>query len=172
MSNTILLAVALQHCEEYSAHALAAREVAVALARNASKPLYVLSVYAYGSINTNGLLPEVAARYWDEQIQRLDACMQRKMAAYVAPLAATGVQVSQLLRVGNARDVVVQVATEVKADLLIMGSRGYRGLWDRALGSTAQQISRRAPCPVLFVAAKNDHGPAPICHWARLGEDR
>lgn len=171
MSNTILLAVALQHWEHESAHALAARDVAVALARGASQHLHVLSVYAYASVNTNGLPPEVAARYRDEQIQRVDACMQRKLATYVAPLEAAGVQVSKLLRVGKVRDVVVQVAAEVKAELLIMGSRGTRGLRDITLGSTAQQIGRRALCPVLLVSAKNGHGPVPLEHQRRTGDD-
>ena len=155
MSNTILLAVALQRWEQHSAHALAARDVAAALARGASKHLHVLSVYAYESINTNGLPPAVAAKYRDEQIQRLDACMQRKMAAYVAPLEDAGVRVSTLLLVGEAREVVVQVIPEVKAELLIMGSRSNRSLWDITRGGTAQQVIKRAPCPVLLVSANN-----------------
>src|SRR5919109_1973031 len=130
MSNTILLAVALQHWDQHRAQALTAREVAAALARGAAKPLYVLSVYAYESINTHGLPPDVAAKYRDEQIQRLDACMQRKMAAYVAPLAAAGVQVATMLRVGKAREVVVQIATELKADVLLMGSPSQHSFWE------------------------------------------
>ena len=156
MSNTILLAVALQHWEQEGALALAARDVAVALARATSKHVHVLSVYAYESIDTYGLPRDVAAKYRDEQMQGLDICLQRQMAAYVAPLEAAGVQVSQLLRVGNAPEVVVQVATEVEAKLLIMGLHIKRGLLDVMRGGVAQLISKRAPCPVLLVAAKND----------------
>ena len=158
MSNTILLAVALQHWEQDGALALAARDVAVALARATSKHVHVLSVYAYESIDTYGLPRDVAAKYRDEQIQGLDTCLQRKMAAYVAPLEAAGVRVSKLLRAGNPQEVVVQVATEVEAELLIMGLRIKRGIWDVVRGGSAQQISKRAPCPVLLVAAKNGLG--------------
>jgi universal stress protein A len=77
------------------------------------------------------------------------------MAAYVAPLEAAGVRVSKLLRVGNPPEVVVQVATEVKAELLIMGLRIKRGILDVMRGGVTQQISKRAPCPVLLVTAKN-----------------
>src|SRR5262249_46399220 len=45
MYTTILLAAALQQWERYSAHALAAREVAATLAQGTSHHLYVLSVY-------------------------------------------------------------------------------------------------------------------------------
>jgi nucleotide-binding universal stress UspA family protein len=162
MSNTILLAVALQHWEQHGPQALVARGVAVALARGASKHVHVLSVYAYESINTRGLPPDVAAKYRDEQMQGLDTCLQRKMAAYVVPLEAAGVQVSKLLRVGNIEEVVVQVATEVAADLLIMGAPIKRGILDVVHGGIAQQISKHAPCPVLLVAAKNGLGAVPI----------
>jgi nucleotide-binding universal stress UspA family protein len=162
MSNTILLAVTLQRWEQHRARALAARDVAAALARGTAKHLHVLSVYAYESINTYGLPHDVAARYRDEQIQRLDACMQRKMAAYVAPLEAAGVLVFQVLRVGKAREVVVRVATELKADLLIMGSPSHRSIWDRTRSGIAEQISKRAPCPVLLVSATSGCDTTPI----------
>jgi nucleotide-binding universal stress UspA family protein len=162
MSNTILLAVALQRCDQHRAHALAARDVAAALARGTAKHLYVLSVYAYESIDTYGLPHDVAARYRDEQIQRLDACMQRKMTAYVAPLEAAGVLVFQLLRVGKAPEIVVQVATELKADVLIMGSPSHHSIWHRTRSSTAQQVSKHAPCPVLLVSANSGRDAAPI----------
>ena len=47
MYTTILLAAALQDWERYSAHALAARNVAATLAKGAAQPLHVLSVYDY-----------------------------------------------------------------------------------------------------------------------------
>ena len=47
MYRTILLAAALQHWDRYSAHALAAREVAGAMAIGATHSLHVLSVYDY-----------------------------------------------------------------------------------------------------------------------------
>jgi len=171
MSNTFLLAVSLQRWEQPSACALEARDVAAALAHGTSKYLHVLSVYAYESINTHGLSHDMAAKYRDEQIQRLDACMQRKIAAYVAPLKAAGVPVSQLLRVGNPQEVVVQVATEVEAGLLIIGTRSKRGIWEMPLGGTAQQIRKRAPCPVLLVSTKNGLGSAPpVEDWVCFAE--
>jgi len=47
MYGTILLAAALEHWDRYSAHALAAREVAAALAMGTTRHLHVLSVYDY-----------------------------------------------------------------------------------------------------------------------------
>jgi nucleotide-binding universal stress UspA family protein len=48
----------------------------------------------------------------------------------------------------------VQVAQEVHADLLIIGSHSKRGLLDIALGGTAQQVTKSAPCTIVLVSPK------------------
>ena len=57
-------------------------------------------------------------------------------------------------RTGDARDEVLQVAKEVHADLIVIGTRGRRGVARALLGSVAEAIVRMAPCPVLTVGAK------------------
>ena len=44
---------------------------------------------------------------------------------------------------------VVQVATEVDADLIVLKTHGRTGLAHLILGSVAEEIVRTAPCPVL-----------------------
>jgi nucleotide-binding universal stress UspA family protein len=152
MYTTILLAAALQDWEHYSAHAVAAREVAATLAQGASHQLHVLSVYDYPPVDTRDLPPEVAIRHREDLLRRTDTLMVEKLDTYVAPLHAAGVEVSPILRVGNPRDVIVEVATNLKADLLILGSHSKRGLLDIVLGGTAQQVSKAAPCLVILVS--------------------
>lgn len=53
--------------------------------------------------------------------------------------------------VGEAASTVVRVAEEGRHDLIIMGTHGRRGLSRLLLGSVAQKIVTRAPCPVLTV---------------------
>jgi nucleotide-binding universal stress UspA family protein len=45
-------------------------------------------------------------------------------------------------------------ATEHQADLLVVGSHGYRGLQRWLIGSVAEATVRHAPCSVVVV-----HGP-------------
>jgi nucleotide-binding universal stress UspA family protein len=152
MYTTILLAAALQDWERYSTHALAARDVAATLAKGAAQPLHVLSVYDYPPVETPDLPPELASRPREELLWRTDTLMVDKLEASVAPLRAEGVAVSPIMRVGNPREVIVEVATSLKAELLIMGSHSKRGLLDIVLGGTAQQISKAAPCVVVLVS--------------------
>ena len=53
-------------------------------------------------------------------------------------------------RVGQPHDVLVALAGELHADLVIIGSHGYEGV-DRLLGTTAGKVVNRAPCSVLVV---------------------
>ncbi|RMF92808.1 MAG: universal stress protein [Nitrospinota bacterium] len=152
--STILLAVALQKWEQYSAHALAAREVAAALARGSSNHLHVLSVYDYEDIKTSGLPPEMVVNYREDQMRRTDDSMKQKLEEYVAPLRSNGLEITKILRVGDPREEIVKVATEIKADLLIIGTHSKRGLFDIFLGGTAQQVSKRAPCTLVLVSPK------------------
>jgi nucleotide-binding universal stress UspA family protein len=78
------------------------------------------------------------------------------MEEYVAPLKAEGLEVTPIVREGDPREVIVQVATSMQADLLILGSHSTRGLLDIVLGGTAQQVSKSAPCLVILVSPKKE----------------
>src|SRR6516225_11982094 len=86
MSTTILLAAALQKWERYSAHALAARDVAATLAKGTAHHLHVVSVYDYPPLNVGYIPAEVASRQQDELWRRTDTLMVQKLEAYIAPL--------------------------------------------------------------------------------------
>lgn len=52
---------------------------------------------------------------------------------------------------GDPIEVVTDVVTDRKADLLVIGNRGLNSLSGRLLGSVPQGISRKAPTDVLIV---------------------
>jgi nucleotide-binding universal stress UspA family protein len=56
-----------------------------------------------------------------------------------------------VLRTGDARDVICQTASEVEADLIVMGTHGRRGLSRALLGSVAEYVVRTSKIPVLTV---------------------
>ena len=53
--------------------------------------------------------------------------------------------------VGDAVDVLVEVATERDADLVVVGNRGLNSLAGRLLGSVPSTLTHRAGCDVLVV---------------------
>jgi nucleotide-binding universal stress UspA family protein len=62
---------------------------------------------------------------------------------------------SALLDTLSARvsDLVVEQAVKWRADLIVIGTHGRRGVGRLLLGSDAEQIVRTAPVPVLLVRA-------------------
>jgi len=59
-----------------------------------------------------------------------------------------------VLHTGDARDMILQTVNDVKADLIVMGTHGRRGISRALMGSVAESIVRLAPCPVLTVRTK------------------
>jgi nucleotide-binding universal stress UspA family protein len=55
-----------------------------------------------------------------------------------------------LTRLGQPADVLVELAEELDADVVVIGSHGYGGI-DRVLGTTAAKVVNRAPCSVYVV---------------------
>jgi len=71
----------------------------------------------------------------------------------VQALADVDIPTSYELRDGNPVLVLLAIARERDADLLVLGSRGLGGFPDQLLGSTSTQVAQQAPCPVVIVPA-------------------
>jgi nucleotide-binding universal stress UspA family protein len=61
----------------------------------------------------------------------------------------SGVAVDTHLKNGAAADVICEVATQVKADVVVVGNKGMTGL-RRVLGSVPNSVAHQAPCAVLI----------------------
>lgn len=57
---------------------------------------------------------------------------------------------------GDARDVIIKTAKKNACDLIIMSTHGWSGLKRVFLGSIAEDVVRKAPCPVLLIKVKKD----------------
>jgi nucleotide-binding universal stress UspA family protein len=52
---------------------------------------------------------------------------------------------------GHPVRTVVDLATQLKVELLVIGATGHSALYERMIGSRADRIVQLAPCPVLVV---------------------
>ena len=52
---------------------------------------------------------------------------------------------------GHPVRTIVELAGELRADLLVIGATGHSALYERMVGSRADRIIQLAPCPVLVV---------------------
>jgi nucleotide-binding universal stress UspA family protein len=89
------------------------------------------------------------------QVQRVyDA--QRKwseeaLEARAAELRQRGIKASWRLQAGVPFEMIVKIAEEERADMIVIGTHGRSGLNRVLLGSVAERVIRLAPCPVLTV---------------------
>jgi len=92
----------------------------------------------------------------------LAADLTRDMMAYVekvlgsAGAGAASTSTDSLkwtthVRLADAAPALAQVASDVEADLVVVGTHGRRGLARFLLGSVAEGVVRLAPCPVLVM---------------------
>jgi nucleotide-binding universal stress UspA family protein len=88
-------------------------------------------------------------------MDRLDAQARRWSRQHLARLAAraakAGVRAEVLLRDGDVADEITRACRSTKADLLVIGTHGRRGVRRFFLGSVADRLVATAPCPVLTV---------------------
>lgn len=62
---------------------------------------------------------------------------------------ANGVRVESQVMEGDPVDMILRAAEETNSDVIIMGTHGRTALSRLLLGSVAESVIRKAPCPVL-----------------------
>jgi len=74
--------------------------------------------------------------------------------AFEAATAPHDVQFFLHTRIGAPAPEILDLAREVGADLILIGTHGYTGLRHLVMGSVAERVVREAECPVTVVRAK------------------
>lgn len=65
------------------------------------------------------------------------------------------------LAAGTAWREIVQLAANLQADLVVVGTHDRRGIQRLVLGSVAEQVAKKAQCAVLVARAKDYHSDVP-----------
>lgn len=127
-----------------SEHAL---RMAVGLARDYEARLILLHaveppVY-YGELGVNFIPPE---DYRESAQERVDALVGSDLAVTVESVVTEGIAASEIVR----------VARERHCDLIVIGSHGRSGLGRVLMGSVAEEVARKSPCPALIVRSPHE----------------
>jgi nucleotide-binding universal stress UspA family protein len=80
-----------------------------------------------------------------------------EIAELLAPFGAETVPIETKLLEGDPWRVILDEATTLPADLLVMGTHGRSGFEQLLLGSVTEKVLRRASCPVLTVSQVGPH---------------
>jgi nucleotide-binding universal stress UspA family protein len=74
---------------------------------------------------------------------------------YAEPLQQRGLEVEVIVREGYPATVIEEEAIDRQADLVVIGTRGLSGLKHLLLGSIAERVVQKSPCPVLTVKTRD-----------------
>ena len=76
---------------------------------------------------------------------------QRTLSAWIKRYQTAGISLKKLFAIGRPPEEINTVAKQIKADLIVIGTRGLGGIKGALLGSTAAETVRTTDVPVLTV---------------------
>lgn len=133
---------------DFSEHATATLDYAAVIAGRFGAALELVHViddpYASGAWSSDIYLANVP-----EILENLTADATRHLQELKAKFARHGGDVTTAVLRGNPARMIVEHAAGF--DLVVMGTHGRTGLPHVLMGSVAERVVRRAPCPVLTV---------------------
>jgi nucleotide-binding universal stress UspA family protein len=106
--------------------------------------VYQLPIYPY-PLGTAAPMPDLGTA--------IGQAAEEALAEACEPRAARGVPLTWSVRAGVAWQEILAAADEQKADLVVVGTHGRKGVPRALLGSVAEKLVRTAPMPVLTVHA-------------------
>src|SRR5262245_5711295 len=129
------------HPTDFSERSEFAFRLAYALARDHGARLMVLHVVSPAVLYGEGMVVLPPESYQQEAETKLRQLPTHDPKVSVVHKVAEGDPTREILR----------VAQEAKCDLIVMGTHGWTGLGRILMGSVAEGVVRKAPCPVLTV---------------------
>jgi nucleotide-binding universal stress UspA family protein len=132
---------------DFSPPSRAALDWAVDLARALGARVVVAHVFDLPLVG----LPDAALLVDARTAGKLIDEAQAALDAEAARVRGHDVAIDTMLRQGDARALLADLAAEAHAGLLVVGSHGRRGLRRALVGSVAESVSRAATTPVAIV---------------------
>jgi nucleotide-binding universal stress UspA family protein len=130
------------HPHDFSKFAVNAFHLACALARDHAAKVVVLHV---NPLPPPAPLPMGAARVFEDEELALEEKLQELKSPY------PHVDIEFIVQTGDVVEDVVRFAKAEDCDLIVMGTHGRTGVNRLLMGSVAEQVTRRADCPVVTV---------------------
>ncbi len=86
-------------------------------------------------------------------LEEMTEVAREEMDRLAEEFLSAGIPSNSEVRQGVVTHLLLQVIEQYKADLVVLGTRGAKGVGPVAVGTVAEQLVRLAPCPVMAVAA-------------------
>jgi nucleotide-binding universal stress UspA family protein len=141
------------HPTDFSEYSQAAFQLACTLAHDHGARLILLHVATPPALVTYGELDRALER--PSGYRRV---LEQGLEKLQPPDSGTAVE--RRLEEGDPTAEILRLASEANCDLIVLGTHGRTGLSRLLMGSVAEQVVRRARCPVLTVKMPTPQAPA------------
>jgi nucleotide-binding universal stress UspA family protein len=134
----------------------AAVQAVIAQARSKDAEIRVLHVVEPPTLLATremGGYDSALEKAWDAEKKQAQLLVEKT----VELLRTEGLKAIGTVENGDAKSKILEVAKEWRADLIVLGSRGRKGLEHFLLGSVSEAVARHADCSVEIVRARAGH---------------
>jgi nucleotide-binding universal stress UspA family protein len=135
---------------DFSACGESAQAEAVALAKALNARLIVAHIWQVPLS-----APEGSWILIEEVYSQLEAAARTKLREVLEHVRAELPTSEELFWVGDPRAGIVKAASDMHADLIVLGTHGRTGLSRALLGSVAEWVVHHAPCDTWVVRARH-----------------
>ncbi len=132
---------------DFSAPSTRALKTAIGLAKTFNAKLHLLHAYHLPIAITMPDAVVVPQSFWDS----VRDASARKLEKSYETVTREGIECESHLTAQTPSSAIVETARQVRAGLIVMGTRGLSGLKHVLPGSVAERTVRAAPCPVMTV---------------------
>jgi nucleotide-binding universal stress UspA family protein len=129
---------------DFSETSQAAVQYGVEMARGFKAELHLLNVPEHPG-------EAAEAEYPIGLFENMQNAAYDRLSKLLTDEEARSVPVSFTMRIGTPYDEIVRYAVEREIDLIVMGTHGRKGIAHAVMGSVAEKVVRKAPCPVLTI---------------------
>jgi universal stress protein A len=144
------------HPTDFSTPSKYALEYAVACAKEFEAKLYLLHVIQEIQIGTYYGVPTLPPPAQlvldrDEIMMGIEKQASKALEEVLPPEVRGTIPVQYLIRHGAPFLEIIRCAEQIEADMIVCGTHGRTGLKHAIIGSVAEKVVRKSPCPVLSV---------------------
>ena len=140
---------------DFSEHAQRAFERACDLARQLEAKIHLLHIASENALRIaikEGLIANCST---DEEVHSaVEKLIEERFAKTLSSVDTSGLALEHTWRRGDPIAAIPAYATEIGADLVVVGRRGsglIEGVRAAVVGSVTEGLIRKSPCPVMIV---------------------
>jgi len=137
---------------DFSEHAAPVMEWAAHLAQNHGSRMVLMHAYHLPVEFQQMEGAYLPADFWSN----VKTEAQRTLEGHAERIREQEIEVETAVREGYPATAIVEEAERLGASLVVIGTHGHTGLKHLLLGSVAERVVQKAPCPVLTVKHPDD----------------